>query len=56
MVAEKSFLVKYVAVVKELSDGETFELEGHFVGISTKIKDGKLIVGGLLRDTKGEIV
>lgn len=56
MTAEKPSLVKYVAVVKELSNGEIIELNGHLVGISTKIRHGKLIMAGLVRDTKGEIV
>jgi len=47
---------KYIAVIKELKDGEMLEVNGHISGLVTVIlKNGNIKVAGLVRNTDGEI-
>ncbi len=50
-------LIKYTAMIKELNDGQTIEVDGHLTGLTTELtSDGRLKVGGLIRDIKGEVI
>ncbi len=47
---------KYTVIVKVLEDGDVIETDGIIEGLTTAImEDGKLKVGGVIRQTKGEI-
>lgn len=48
---------KYTVVVRELSDGDMIETDGVIEGLTTVILEGgKLKVGGVIRQTHGEII
>jgi hypothetical protein len=48
---------KYRVIVRELADGEVIETEGIIEGLTTTIaKNGKIKVGGVVRQTSGEII
>lgn len=54
---EYKYKTKYTVIVRELSDGDTIETEGVIEGLTTVIlKDGKLKIGGVVRNTHGEIL
>ena len=48
---------KYTVIVRELADGEMIETDGIIEGMTTAIvKNGRLKVGGVVRQTHGEII
>ena len=48
---------KYKVIVRELGDGEIIETDGIIEGLTTTIvKNGRIKVGGVVRQTQGEIV
>ncbi len=48
---------KYRVIVKELADGEVIETEGLIEGLTTTIvKNGRIKIGGVVRQTHGEII
>ncbi len=48
---------KYTVIVRELSDGDVIETDGIIEGLTTVIlEEGKLKVGGVVRQTHGEIL
>lgn len=51
------FKIKYTVLVKKLKDGDLIETDGIIEGLTTEIKDdGELHIGGVVRDTSGEIL
>ncbi len=48
---------QYTVLVKKLNDGDLIETDGIIEGMTTKIIDkNKLQIGGVVRNTSGEIV
>lgn len=49
--------IKYTIVVKKLKDGDLIETDGIIEGLTTKIiSEGEIEIGGVVRDTSGEII
>ena len=48
---------KYTVIVRELADGDIIETDGVIEGLTTTIiENGKLKIGGVVRQTHGEII
>ncbi|MCE8424052.1 MAG: hypothetical protein J5U17_07715 [Candidatus Methanoperedens sp.] len=47
---------KYTVIVRELADGDMIETDGIIEGMTTSIVNGRLKVGGVVRQTNGEII
>ncbi len=48
---------RYTILVKKLKDGDLIETDGIIEGLTTKIiNDNEIEIGGIVRDTAGEII
>ena len=48
---------KYTVIVRELADGDIIETDGIIEGLTTTIiENGKLKIGGVVRQVHGEII
>lgn len=57
MTKEYRHKTKYTVIVRELADGDIIETDGVIEGLTTSIvKNGKLKIGGVVRQTHGEII
>ena len=51
------FKIRYTVFARKLKDGDLIETDGVIQGLTTKIVGGnELHVGGVIRDTTGEII
>lgn len=57
MIKEYKSKTKYTVIVRELSDGDIIETDGIIEGLTTTIvENGKLKIGGVVRQMQGEII
>ncbi len=51
------FKIRYTVLAKKVKDGDLIETDGIIEGLTTKIlKGGEMQIGGVIRDTTGEII